>query len=271
MSVRSRIVGTVFAPFLSKGVVVLPCLLTGFLLWQSTALAQIAAAPCNPAILQQMDAKAVQNTMQEAVQNQSFVIRPDSVLEYSCFERTVPPVGIVHAPVFSENTYWGMIHDALHTDRILEQVVMVPLRAYLPSQFPNTYLAVRSTRRGCDQMARVWHEAKCRNFQTVSGEGYFSFDQYPLIADPRINPTASCAKPNWGVYNAAARTGTWEAGFKSELQTTFTNVTNTLRPGACGAPVYLQVQVKLENTTPYPDAFCLKPGCIYNPDSHTCQ
>lgn len=244
----------------------------------SPATAQIAAAPCNPTILSQMNAKAVQHTMQESVQNQAFVVRPDSVLEYSCFARqtdlggTKSPVGEFMAPIFSENTHWGMIHDDMHTDRILTNVVSTPLATYIPSQFPYNYLGNRSTRRGCDQMAQVWQEAKCRNFQTDPGEGYFSFEQYALIADPRIMPTTGCAKPDWNTYNTAAKTGAWEAGFKTEVQTTFANVINTLKPGACGAPILLQVQVRLEGTTEYPDGFCIKPGCVYNPGPPaTCQ
>lgn len=256
--------------------------LMGLFLLCAPAFAQIATKPCNPAILAQMNAKAVQHTMQESVQNQSFVVRTDSVLEYSCFMRQTDlsdmggksPVGLHLAPVFSENTHWGTLHDDMHTDRILTQVVTQPLQAYIPGQFPptSTYLGGRSVHRGCDKMAKVWHEAKCRNFGTDPGEWYFSFEQYALIADPRIKPTPSCAKPDWGTYNAAAATSaTWQAPFRTEIQTTFTNVNNTLKPGACGAPIPLNIQVKMENTTAYNDAFCIKPGCVYNPDSNTCQ
>lgn len=256
------------------------------------ALAQSAVQQdtCNGAVLDAMKARAWMESQQEIEQNQALVFKPDSVFEYTCFDQIVGITGEHVAPIFSENTYWGLIHDSQHTDRALNAAVLVSLRAWLITNFSHTFLGGRTGVNGrpaidytpvstgggggyvCDSMKQVWAVAKCWNFtMDPKDQTYLSFDQIGPFGDPRTLPTPCTAAPVWssGIQSIWRQNPAWYTPYTQNNAQTYALVGPRIRPGQCGQPLSTGVTVKMEGTEDFPDAVCSNPGCTYNGSS--CQ
>lgn len=265
--------------------------MTAALLWGGDALAQTGSeGTCSAPILDAMKARAWMESQQEIEQNQALVFKPDSVFEYTCFDQIVGITGEHVAPIFSENTYWGQLHDNTHTDRALNAGVLASLRAWLIANFSHTFLGGRTGVNGrpaidytpvsdgggggyvCDSMRQVWAVAKCWNYTTDPlDQTYLSFDQIGPFGDPRTLPTPCPGAAVWGsgIQSIWRQNPAWRDAYAQNNAQTFALVGPRIRPGQCGQPVPTGVQVKMEGATEFSDAVCTQPGCTYN--GSTCQ
>jgi hypothetical protein len=176
--------------------------------------------PCDPQYMDALEARAYMEAQREVSQNQNYILKPDSVLEYTCFDKFLEH--------FSEDTNWGSTCDAYpFSDSCrwgavfmqpaysiwgsVDRVVTRALQAYLTGQFSyNTrnYLYGRATNQyppsdiatevgapgaptdktyACTEMEAVWMQAHCYNFaQEPDHDAFYQFDWYKTN-DPRAN------------------------------------------------------------------------------------
>ncbi len=189
--------------------------------------------PCDPEYMQALEARAWLEMNREITQNQNLIAKPDSVLEYTCFNHFLDEVADNHGTdrQFSETTRWGPVagFSPSTTNTALQQVVGMAFMSYINSNFSHTYLGGRSTldytaatatvsdgaTYTCAQMSAVWRDAKCTDFFEYANrttghpsnlDGFMDFYWY-RDNDPRdLPPTmAACPRP-LGAYNRAIQT-----------------------------------------------------------------
>lgn len=140
------------------------------------------ATSCAPELMQAMEARAWMETDREYIQTMNLMTKPDSVLEYSCFDQLVSLTGELPAEIFSDDeTKWllstgGLPHiDNVSTDIALQEVVGIALFTFLFSNHGHTYLGDRTPLLGavpprspgdfdCGALNYVWEQAKCIDF-----------------------------------------------------------------------------------------------------------
>lgn len=181
--------------------------------------------PCDPEYMQALEARAWLEMNREITQNQNLIAKPDSVLEYTCFNHFLNEAADGHSPFrqFSETERWGAItgFSDMSTNTALEQVVNMAFQIYINTNFSHTYLGGRATidytgmgtvanaTYACGEMAAVWQEAKCTDLFEYSRGGNPNLDGFMDFAwyrsnDPRDLPTACTPPP--GMYNLAINT-----------------------------------------------------------------
>jgi len=274
------------------------------LLFSVSASAQFAATPCDPNYYQSLEARAWLEAQREITQNQNLIYKPDSVLEYTCFDNHLREVADHADEMFSETTRWGTILPDTHMDDALEALISAALVAYDTANFPASLLGGRLVALGgwdgtapteasgpryefessitagdayaCDIMQAVWQKAKCLNFAAIpASDGFFTFEDYATGADKRF-PTGSCASV------AATYTAKLEEAIPPLSATTpweddpVRTLYDRFFPAAagCGPASNNRVQTGLvveDNTRKgqppyyYNEAVCLIPGCHWQP------
>lgn len=178
----------------------------------STLTMAQTTSPCDPQYMDALESRAYLEAQREIAMNQNLIVKPDSVFEYSCFDRIMG--ALARAPGdrknFSESDRWGEVpnHDTDSLNRAFDEVVTTTLIAYVTANYSHKYLGGRvdddyagpqlqSGRGGaytCDEMDRVWKLAKCANFQgppvgKMELDGFRDFE-YLKNNDPRQLPTA---------------------------------------------------------------------------------
>lgn len=168
---------------------------------------EIAPQPCDPRYWETMSARAWMEAEREIMQNQNLIFKPDSVLEYTCFDKMVSHGAKYLGDIFVHTDYFGKViierGTAQAQEIALQNVVSDSLKDYIANNYPYNYLADRSpqltnkpstTNRAsnmedaksmtkyssCDIMAQVWQASKCINF--VDDKDKFWMDGfYPFI------------------------------------------------------------------------------------------
>lgn len=278
-------------------------LFLGYALLPASALAGAAppSTPCDPQYMDALEARAYLEAQREISQNQNLIYKPDSVLEYSCFE------GFLNAASrnfgdrpFSESARWlttGVNESS--TDSALSNVVGSALSNYLSQNFPHTFLngrtnadyslsGVSGAAYSCGMMARVWDAAKCKNFfDDISVDAFFDFPKYASTDPRKYPPTSAACTPPGGINTALG------IAFNTKQASHTLNPENPYDPAAytedpvktyldkilpkgvkgttCADPIYTGVIVVRKDFNPpkYKDAVCPNPGCSYKPTSET--
>lgn len=149
--------------------------------------------PCDPEYMDALEARAWLEAQREISQNQNLIVKPDSVLEYTCFNRFLWEIGDHASQMFSETTRWGPIPGLESTtqDSALGELILGGLVSYIEQNFAHRFLGGRAltaeidyvpgTGTGdhilstdpqapggytytCNRMRIVWDAAKCMNF-----------------------------------------------------------------------------------------------------------
>ena len=132
------------------------------------------------------------------------IARPDSVLEYSCFEEEAQSAGSTAGPIFTGSGRWnpGTIPEPLGgtisyttfmgTDRLtnsINQIVIESLGNF-SDNFPDPLYGgkVGGPSKGCPNMMAVWMMAKCEN---MNREHNFMRFEEMVSLDPRGPPLSS--------------------------------------------------------------------------------
>lgn len=180
--------------------------------------------PCDPEYMDALEARAYLEAQREVAQNQNYILKPDSILEYTCFDMFLEHFsedtnwgGACDAYPFSDSCRWGTVfmQPAYSIWGSVNGVVTKALLAYLTGQFSYTarnYLYGRSTKQyppanlstsevgsaqppdtvyTCKEMETVWVEAHCYNFAqegtaAANHDAFYQFDWYKTN-DPRNN------------------------------------------------------------------------------------
>lgn len=174
-------------------------LLTGLVLALFNPSAQaattIAAQPCDAAYWQSMSSRAWMEAEREIAQNQNLIFKPDSVFEYTCFDRILAHTATHAGKIFSHTEYFGERiieeNDALGLRNSLGEVVYEALKVFINDNFEHKFLGDRAldmsansadtnmaldpTPAGetalyegsygtCKIMKDIWATSKCANF-----------------------------------------------------------------------------------------------------------
>jgi len=162
--------------------------------------------------------QAVLESRREIMMNNRFIAKPDSVLEYVCFDKYVDVTANAAGPIFSETDLWanktidisGTTVDAEVTmnvdmgdeslDTALAAVINEIYLDYTTQNFAHGMLGetvpaaanIKGPGNTCDVMNQVWQAAKCHNFE--GPDIFYTFEE--LIGyDPREFPASMNCMP----------------------------------------------------------------------------
>lgn len=237
-------------------------------------------ASCDPDYWNAMKAKAWLEAQREIAQNQNLIYKPDSVLEYTCFDKFLNHLSdVVHVQhrLFSETTTWGTITGP-DMELALGGLVGTTLLSYINMNFSHNYLggrgdgpgvpvsAVTSENYACSAMSAVWQQAKCLNFvqdaplDRTARDDFFNLTWFSTN-DPRDIPTACVPDARWDPNtNLALNT---PAVYTEEAFNTYADHFATT--GCPAAPIPTGVVVTRQGYIPYNEKVCINPGCAYVP------
>jgi len=271
--------------------IVLSCLfaLCVFLVSQQSRAAAppIAATPCDSLYYESLSARAWLEAQREITQNQNLILKPDSVLEYTCFDMYLRELADHAGGMLSETTLFGAPLSPISMDLALNDLVGTALISYIATNYTHTSLGghpagaaidhmpapITGGTYNCDIMARVWQAAKCINFITNPAEdGFYTFEEYSTQADKRYLPIR-CVPPVSGQFltniNVALNPATtpWTPDplitYASEID-----------PSNCSllSPIPTGIKVTRPVITPlsFDEHICLPPGCRYDPVIGNC-
>lgn len=152
---------------------------------------------CDANFMNQIYAKAFLEAERETVIKNAIILKPDSVLEYSCFDHLAARVATHAGPLFSEL----LTPESL--DEIINVLVLESLVKY-GENFSHDFLGGAATddnhifsptttgvQGACDYMNNIFYIAKCDDF--ALNAPFMTFEQL-LTTDPRLLPY-SCPTP----------------------------------------------------------------------------
>jgi hypothetical protein len=246
-----------------------------------TGISVASAAPmdgyqsCDTEYWDSMKNRAWLEAEREIVQNQHLIFKPDSVLEYTCFQDWTLTSAAGSGGIFSGGTLSGRLNSLVLGGS-------AGVNQYLNNNFGHDMLGGREPIAvSCSVMAQVWQAAKCMNFVdtahgSVTLDGFHTFLEYADNPDPRIFPTpCTGTKPTWEAHARVAlntpdvRTTDARVDIDPYIRNPYNEhlelIKPKLVPGACGAAVMTGVQV---HTIPgaagdYADGICTNPGCTF--------
>ena len=222
-------------------------------------------------------ARAWLEAQREVTQNQNIIYKPDSVLEYTCFDMYLNELAQDAESMFSESQRWGGLGiSTSDMDIALTQLVGGPASTYQTSNFGHNSLggkgdAIRTLSGGisggaynCTVMNAVWNQAKCRNFAEDPSEGFMTFDD--LLKDPRKGCTAPAALYANKLTQAYLKTE------NDTVKTYFSNF-DFSQSNQCRDSLQIATGLTVERPSGlieiYQEKVCLTPGCYYEPSSET--
>jgi hypothetical protein len=240
-------------------------------------------ASCDPRYWDSMKAKAWLEAQREIAQNQNLIYKPDSVLEYTCFDEFLNHLSqVVHVQhrLFSQTIEWGTITGP-NMQAALSDLVGNALVPYITANFGHNYLGgrgnaaagngaigpVASRNYACVEMDAVWQQAKCLNFiqqapvNRTARDDFFNLSWF-ASNDPRDLPSACTADARWGLNtNLAFNSG--GGGYVEEAFLTYSSHFATA--GCPAAAIPTGVLVRRQNYADYNEFVCINPGCAYVP------
>lgn len=245
---------------------------------------------CAPDTWTAMINQAGMEARREVVMNQTYILKPDSVLQYACiaegFKNTMDKAG----PVFSESEYWNPIQvdisgkskekpktkvlelkKSLGTtslDNAVSAAAYNIMSTYLQDNYNHTMLGgtANLSPSGCDLMKKVWAAARCTNFSQE--KVFYTFEELANV-DPRVYPAnMTCDKT--GITQEQIDL----AKNKNQQPAKVTPVKSykeyLTHEGGCALTINTGVSVYrrevMQGTTPstpqpYPDTVCTNAGC----------
>lgn len=262
----------------------------------------IADSPCDVDYYKSLESRAWLEAQREITQNQNLIYKPDSVLEYTCFDQFAGVTANMQSwQGFSETSRWGAVITPLTTevDNAMNGLVGPSLFSYLNINFnnadpnatpprPDRYMAGRGEAArtlsptitagayNCAEMNKVWETAKCSNFQSLEQDGFFTFEQHSQ-GDKRLLPRA-CTNPNaqWQLHIQASglKPDTAPAWPFDKVEVYY----DKLKPENCSASSPLATGVTVKTSTPessglpptWAEKICIIPGCYFDPAAGQC-
>lgn len=263
---------------------------------------------CDADFMNQVYARAFLEASRETVINQTVIRKPDSVMEYSCFDQFLKDTADFAGPIFSERDWTpksvpnpggstiqlNVFLGADKLDNSLNSLVMQSLNGYVNTNFANDFLGgsangqnntiastVQGAGNGCDFMNSVFFLAKCNNF--ALDDQMMRFSEF-VSTDPRnVFGGTTCTSPITPDMIALAGNDNFENVAFNAVDT-FSNLTEVPATGnQCAPPIQtgvLVLQDRFEfdsagNALPVVggtrrliDAVCPNPGCFIDGNSN---
>ena len=242
--------------------------------------AVFASDSCDADLLNSMDQRAWMEAQREVSQNNHIIVKPDSVLEYSCFDKHLGHLiwgANQSVKLLSMDNRWGSPPG--DTEDALEPVYD-SYKEYQEDNYDHDYLSgavsdgespidsLSSAEYGCDIMNQVWEQAKCKGHKLSVG-----FDGLDKNLDG-FGGSCSGTSSQWNdAYNESTGPNVdWDREAVVTLFDRFDNGSND-----CGnsltPPARIETGVRVENiegVSDYDETICLIPGCYWNPTSSNC-
>ncbi len=171
---------------------------------------------CDADFMNQIYSRAFLESQRETLTNEVLIRKPDSVFEYTCFDREIGRTGSVAGPIFSESTRWrsssiplgpgiggfygttsvgdntitksdiSVYMGAGRLSANINRIITPAIGSWVSGNFAHNFLGGGITANitagpGCDIMDQVYFYAKCMNF--APDVPYFS---YLPTSDPKI-------------------------------------------------------------------------------------
>lgn len=250
-----------------------------------------APTPCDMnGYYKSLESRAWLEAQREITQNQNLIFKPDSVLEYTCFDGHLSELADHAKDMFSETNRWGSFSGNMSA--ALTNLIGTALSAYETANFNHSFLGGRITTwapigapvgpgvsgtgyamsgsvsagsYSCGVMNAVWMKAKCMDFvDNTTNDGFFTFQEYASSSDKRFLPTPCSGGVNWSgnIDIAYAKGGTpW---VKDDMEIYYDLIYPT---AGCGTPLETGLTVHNEKAgvATYEENFCIVPGCHYEP------
>lgn len=270
-------------------------LLLGLGLWiglPAKVCAQIAAQTCDTQVWQTMEARARIETEREIMQNQNLIFKPDSVLNYMCFDSFAAHTASQIGQLFTHTTFWNGTQilpwgGNTGMDSAINNSVISSMTTYLTSNFNHAYLggrgneyssgmappaspvqASQSSSYSCAEMAKVWAAAKCANFMHTDTlgrtDGFYPFTDlqaeeggedvagYESIQDVRNYPAACGGTPIAG--------SSWVEMYRlSRNENSFGDPNNRYQFGSPVQQTYTNVRDLMDPVTETTSGSCAPP------------
>jgi len=257
---------------------------------------------CDANFMNQIYARAFLESEREVVINNAIILKPDSVLEYSCFDHYAARSATNAGPIFSEtNTPTSL-------DNIINVLVLQSLVEYANENFAHDFLggaasgdnnSLSSSVAGisglCDFMFAAYNIAKCDDFALnapfMSFETIFSLPAL-ISTDPRTMPV-SCPSNHRIMSDilATAKNETWTYSSFDIIDTLLPRMragTTTTCESSVPIPTGVMVLFEKKDIDPagnpidvesysYQDKVCTNPGCYFdhganaNPGDDICR
>lgn len=259
----------------------------------------IASCTCDADYWESLKSHAWMTAQREISQVQNLIAKPDSVLEYTCFDLFLNlSAGESVAGLHSETALWDdpvEIRPKDSTDIALTGSVHAALASWLEGNFDHKYIGGRSNMDyritdevssggyKCAELTLAWGQAKCMNFfhKEIEGfqDGFYTYKRYRDEAenykDVRKLPMPCSPAFRWldmHKFSTGEETPWWTETQQEPTEHAFATTSKALKPGQCGdGKVETGVIVQETYSRPggHNDAFCTNPGCVFNGSS--CQ
>lgn len=260
---------------------------------------------CDADLMNQIYSRAWLESQRETIKARILVRKPDSILEYTCFNQLANVTATKAPPLFSESTRWalqilplGLIN---YRPVIAELTVLMPpgmllghigtlvqmsLSQYITDNFSHRFLGGSANldytgglggTYNCTNMNRVYFEAKCRD--AVTDDRFWKFSEL-INPDPRLLPQI-CSNGTKITQQQIDLAENKDFLYVTRDPVTFTYNNLLQPPGAgntCAKPIPTGIvvisstrtvdllgNVRIVSTTTFNDAICPNPDCVYNP------
>lgn len=289
----------------------LPCTLEeeNYTPGDGTNAAKSDSETCDADFMNQLYARALMEADRETALAKTYMAKPDSVLEYTCFDQFVSTAAHKIGPLFTESTKWqsknvnistsGTTNTTLNVfmgddrlDKSLENLVLKTLKKYTDKNFSHSFMggnavidsaisrSVTGDSYNCSAMQQIWAVASCDPIST-------NIPTFGDIAagDPRQKP-ASCPGTlgTEDVINLAGNKDFTSVAFdKVETFLNLLNAPGTAPAETCGPaiPTGLMAEIRTYDvdfggetaveSNFIPDSICINPGCHYDLESLSCK
>ncbi len=253
---------------------------------------------CAPDTWTAMMNQAIMQSRRETAINQTYIVKPDSILAYACLDESIKAVQEKAGPIFSESDHWKDLEvdisgrsaenpktktikmqkelGSTSLDMSIATTTATLLAGYTPRNYEHTLLGGTTSiaASGCDIMKKVWEASKCRNFDKNAAV-FPTFEQ--LIGnDPRKFPS-NMACTDTGITQQMIDIAQ-NKGFNRTKFDKAKSYKEYLEPQSCALTIKTGVTVhrreaegKTSKIVEYPDAVCSNPGCYYEKSGQACK
>ena len=268
---------------------ILTCAMTATALFSAVSAVSAQPATCDPKYWDSLKAKAWTEAEREIEQNQNYIYKADSVLQYTCFKQFLGVLAAQAPNMFSQTGRWGPI-TGVNMNTALQNLVTTSVDTYIQNNFSNNYLGefssitpanVGGATYNCDEMRKVWQAAKCQDFANASP------------ANGKANTSANTDFFYMSTYNgndyrkypanlACDPAQAWAATYATSINSddhypkeVYDAYDKFFIPTACGDPGIIPTGVQVRRIggggAAYPEIICVKAGCASNATGTACE
>lgn len=239
-----------------------------------------AASACDPLYYDTLESRAWLEAQREITQNQNLILKPDSVLQYTCFDSHIGSMKNAATTMFTQGSN---LNDVA---QVAADYVEANFTDVHPSELgerstESSFLVASPTAAAysCNEMAKIWRDARCMNFvDEPSSDAFFTFEEYVSAPDDLRFPAGYCTP----------KTGQWTTELDAQVQSftsppsptgtqwvaddvvTFLEEIDPEHPSSagCSSSQYFKTGVTVYSTqapNTYQEQTCLMLGCVYEP------